>query len=121
LEQPTRLHASIGGFFGRCYTIELHESALRYRCWERDSCLADEKLNPTDQEWSGFRQALDSLGVWRWSSNYHARGVTDGTSWSFDISWGHTTISSGGSNAFPPEFESFLGAVSQLLRGRAFE
>lgn len=121
MERPTRLRAFIGGYFGRSYTVELYDSAIRYRSRERDRLLSDETLEPTDQEWSEFREALDSLEVWGWCSNYSDPRTTDGTSWAFETSWGDETVSSGGSNGFPSRFESLLGAISQLLGGRVFE
>jgi hypothetical protein len=131
LNRPTKLHASIGGYFGTSYDVELCDSSVRYsssrgddsRSIESltDNSPSDVTLEPTDQEWNDFLRALDSLGVWEWSPEYIFEGVMDGTSWSLEISWGDRSVTSGGSNEFPPTFDRFLKAVSALVGWRVFQ
>ena len=121
MDRPTQLLVSIGGYFGRSYTVSLQNSALRYQSFERGAPLADEILVPTDRDWSAFLSALNSAGVWGWSTDYQDPGTMDGTSWSIEISWGERSLVSQGANAFPTAFDDLLEAVSHLVGGRAFE
>jgi hypothetical protein len=121
LDRPTRLLVSIGGYFGRSYTVSLQTSALRYQSFEEGAPLADELLVPTDRDWRAFLSALDSADVWGWLPDYQDPGTVDGTSWSIEISWGERSLVSQGANAFPTAFDDLLAAVSQLVGGRPFE
>jgi hypothetical protein len=119
---PHAFKASVGGYMGPSYRLELGGPALRYassphRC-EFDQ---DDVLTISPSAWARFATQLDELKVWSWAGSYVDEDVLDGTSWEVVIHWGERRLESGGSNAFPQSWDGFCDAVVQLLEGREFQ
>jgi len=138
-ERPTRFKATIGGFFGPSYAVELMpDGALRYAhnpktFVSEDADTVRETVQVAPEAWTAFCRTLDTVGVWRWKPSYVDASVHDGTSWSFEIAAGGKSMKSGGYNAWPggsvssppapggdTSFATWLKAVSTLAGGREF-
>ena len=130
---PKLLRASIGGYFGPSYSLELTDQTLF--CMSLSDKLtgpASARVEPTAEQWRAFRRALDKINVWQWQAHYPNPGVCDGTAWSFEVAYSDHALDSGGSNNYPdaqgdptnsPEgtktFKRLRGAIRKLT-GRPF-
>jgi hypothetical protein len=130
--QPTRLEAYIGGLFGDSFRVTFDGKNLAYHARTRESDDILGIASPVDQtiavtasqaNWQAFRRDLDNAHVWDWKQRYDNKTIADGTQWRLIVTYTDRTISSAGSNAYPPEkqFQAFLVAVSRLVGNRAFE
>ncbi|MEK0450222.1 MAG: hypothetical protein RL088_2490 [Verrucomicrobiota bacterium] len=131
---PSRFGASIGGYMGSSYSVELREGVLTYTTTGLHYGSPEQTvIHPTDAQWREFRQTLDTLNVWRWVSDYPNPGVCDGSFWSFDITYSDRALAAHGDNNYPtargkpndrPDptktFNRFLQAIQKLV-GREFE
>ena len=132
---PKHFSASIGGFLGSSYQLELHGDTLTYTAsgrGHRDSQRAT--VTPTPAQWREFREALDALKVWQWRANYPTNGTVDGTQWALDIAYSDHALKTQGSNNYPdsagkpngtPEptkaFNLYLAAIKKLTGGKTFQ
>jgi hypothetical protein len=138
-ERPTQFKATIGGFFGPSYAVELApDGDLRYAhnpktFVSEDADTVRETVQVAPEAWTAFCRTLDAAGVWRWKPSYVDGSVHDGTSWSFEITVDGQSMKSGGYNAWPggsvssppapggdTSFATWLQAVSALVGGREF-
>lgn len=138
-DRPTQFKATIGGFFGPSYAVELTpEGDLRYahnpRTFVSDGPdTTRETVTVAPAAWTAFCRELDTAGAWQWKPSYVDGSVHDGTSWSFEITVDGKSMKSGGYNAWPGgsvssppapggdvSFSTWLHAVSTLVGGRAF-
>lgn len=131
---PERFSASIGGFMGTSYSVELSGGTLTHTTTGLHYDSPEHTtLRPTEAQWREFRHALDNLKVWQWLSDYPNPGVCDGTGWSLDIAYSDRALTTQGDNNYPgthgrpndapdptKHFNSFLRAVRNLT-GRGFE
>ncbi len=76
-----------------------------------------EQLSPTPEAWQRFWARIDSLGVWRWKSDYNdpKRDWPDGASWALTLRHGPRQIKSKGYNAVPDAYNNFRSAVYELI------
>jgi len=132
---PKSFSASIGGFFGPSYQVELKDGKLYYRSYRGNPNRARRiTITPTPEQWAKFRAALDAIHIWKWKARYDNQYVNDGTQWSLSITYDDRALTSGGSNSYPkkdgvpnnqPEFtrpfEAWLKAVRDLTGGREFQ
>jgi len=125
---PNSFDASIGGFLGASYRVELQpDGTLRYQhnpqTFTSSPGIKTRRIEVTDEQWREFRKALDDVNVWAWKKDYTDPNVLDGTQWNLRIRYGDASVFSHGSNAFPPkrDFERFRTAVVKLLGGQAFQ
>ena len=125
--RPRLFEASIGGFFGASYRVELEsDGTLLYR--HNPKTLTSEpgtrtrRVRVGDDQWREFRRVMDEVNVWVWRKEYIDPGVVDGTQWSLRLEYADASVFSRGSNAFPEQqdFERFRAAVEMLLGGREF-
>ena len=85
---PKHFSASIGGFMGTSYQLELHGDTLTYTTFGGGhSNPKRATVTPTAAQWRDFREALDALKVWQWRANYPTNGTVDGTQWALDIAY----------------------------------
>jgi hypothetical protein len=131
---PSRLRIDIGGHFGPSFSLELLQDSLVYNRYGSGYAIKQtEKLSVTNQQWTAFREALDTIDVWQWQAEYPNPGVMDGSSWSVTITFHDGVVNSRGDNNYPggegtssfspeqtPEFKRFLDAVRNLIRRREF-
>jgi hypothetical protein len=132
---PNRFRASIGGFPGVSYLVELRNGNLTYT--EFGSGHSNPKpvvISPSATQWREFRQALDDLKVWGWQPKYPNVKVDDGTQWSLDIACADHAIKTDGDNSYPDAngkphgkprptaaFNRYLDAVKKLTGGKTFQ
>jgi len=131
---PQQFKATIGGFFGASYWVELKDGSIYYTVKRADSTKKDDPviIKPTDAQWQEFGKTLDGLGAWKWQPSYRSDAF-DGTQWTLDIVIGDRKIQAKGSNSYPEAdgkpgkgtqqtatFNSYLAAVQKLLGGKAF-
>lgn len=133
--RPKRLLITIGGYMGPSYSVELSGEGLRYEVYDQGYANPRaEVITPSDEAWTAFRAALDSIRVWRWHKDYPNPGVVDGTQWSVEIVYDDVQLTSGGDNRYPtasgapsqgfedtPTFRRLIKAVRTLIGGREFE
>ena len=126
VQKPEFMSLRIGGAFGKSFEIIYDRRELRYFAADNQFLLSEAKpvlIKPSDQEWEDFFKKLDSLKVWKWKRHYIDPDMSDGTTWEAFISYSFLEpkdLISYGSNAYPPDFRSFLSAVSKLIGGRDF-
>lgn len=132
---PKHFSASIRGFLGSSYQLELHGATLTYTATgqgHRDSQRAT--VTPTPAQWREFREALDALKIWNWRADYPTNGTVDGTQWALDIAYADHALKTHGSNCYPdstgkpngtPEptkaFNLYLAAIKKLTGGKPFQ
>src|SRR5436190_17757338 len=117
---PKTFTAYIGGFNGPSYLVELHDGALTYTSGLRGARIHS-SITPTPAQWRKFRETLDVLDVWHWRSDYSNETIRDGTQWQLTLEYTDRAVKTGGSNAFPKQFDPYLAAVQKLLDGKAFK
>ena len=120
MKRPSTFSASIGGYFGNSYSVELRGERLRYQARRDDRTLVDEVLEPTADDWAAFAASLEAARIWSWERSYSTPGVMDGTSWSVSLELDGRHVESSGSNGFPGSFEMLTDAISRLVGGREF-
>ena len=124
---PTVFVASIGGFSGQSFKIELNDDGnlvyLQNPSGFTEWGGTSEEIMVTEEMWNEFRDRLNRAEVWKWQRRYDDPKVADGTVWKLKIEYTDQTIASSGSNAYPKEehFKTFLDAVSELADGKPFD
>ena len=131
---PKSFKASIGGFLGPRYSVELRQGTLSYSAANGSRKTALKEVVPTAEQWREFRRFLDRINVWQWHTNYPNPGVDDGTQWSLDIQYPDRALKTQGDNNFPGRegkangspkmtkpFGSYTAAVKKLLDGLEFQ
>jgi len=132
---PKRFDASIGGFMGSSYQLELHGDTLTYTAFgvghrnpERATVV------PSAAQWRDFKEALDVLKVWKWREDYPTQGTVDGTQWTLDIAYADCALKTHGNNSYPDStgkpkgkaepakaFNLYLAAIKKLTGGKTFQ
>jgi hypothetical protein len=129
---PYEFKATLGGFDGPSYKVELRNGALYYSVGHISKGNPI-KITPSPKDWKEFREALDNLNIWQWQINYPNLEVLDGTQWSLRIKYQDQSLETGGSNSYPKkggepsndteyteEFSKYTEAVRKLLGGKEF-
>ena len=76
--------------------------------------------SPSNEEWLEFSQSLDQLNVKNWKRSYNYQGIEDGTQWRLKIQTKSSKIDTGGSNAYPENFNGLLKAINMLINNDYF-
>jgi hypothetical protein len=131
---PESFTATIGGFFGTSYGVELRDGSLFYSVTSGSQKSKTVTITPTTQQWQEFRRALDDVKIWQWRTNYPNPGVFDGTQWSLSIQYHARTLKTQGCNNYPgrtgkpngsphvtKEFSAYTAAITRLLGGKEFQ
>ena len=59
---PVKMDTGIGGHFGSSFNVEYEsEGVLVYKHWEEGTVIADDQVVPTDQQWTAFWKAMETL------------------------------------------------------------
>ena len=136
MTRPDEFYASIGGYMGNSYRVELEDDLLIYtQMGRKDEEQEVVELEPSDEQWSEFLATLDDIDVWAWQQRYKNPGICDGTSWSFRIAVDDRRLETSGSNNYPglshteafkrdekshAPFQAFTEALRKLIGGREF-
>jgi hypothetical protein len=77
----------------------------------------EERLSPAPEAWQQFWTRIDSLGVWRWKSDYSdpKRDGPDGESWALTLRFGAREVKSKGYNGVPGAYSDFRDALHKLM------
>jgi hypothetical protein len=132
---PQRFSATIGGFLGSSFRLELRNGTLVYTKFDPGHQNPKETfLTTTAAQWGEFRRALDALHLWQWRSEYPNGRTKDGTLWSLDIVYEDQALKTQGSNNYPETagqnpsaseptyvFKRYLAAVKKLAGHQRFE
>lgn len=120
---PISLKASIGGYSGPSYRVELlPDKRIRYSSIvDGEEVVKD--VSVSLDEWEGFRFLLERANVFVWKDKYIDRAVKDGTQWAFYIEYGNAKKEVYGSNAYPDygQFNTFLQAISLIIDNNNFK
>ena len=76
--------------------------------------------SPSDQKWIEFSKSLDQLKISNWQKSYHDPRILDGTQWYLKILSNSSEIISGGSNAYPENFDEFIKTINRLISEEYF-
>ncbi|MDO5835382.1 MAG: HEAT repeat domain-containing protein [Methanobacterium sp.] len=68
----------------------------------------------SEEKWIDFWEMMDQIDIFDWKESYTDDDVYDGDLWSLKIQFHDKTLTSGGSNAYPPAFRQFLFAIQEL-------
>ena len=127
---PKVFEASVGGWAGPFFRVKLEGKKLDYQSCLRAYGDIEENLGiePSQEEWTAFWDAMDRIGSWSWARNYDDPQIMDGTQWSVRIRLGRKRLICYGSNSYPPsgdydetsEFREFCAAIGSLLGGKKF-
>jgi hypothetical protein len=90
--------------------VKLENNVLTYKIREE---IGQKQIS--DDEWKKFRQELDRLNVWNWKNDYSDRTIADGNHIGFWAKYSDKCVETGGSNGNPPNFDSVIKALEQLL------
>ena len=75
---------------------------------------------PSDKEWLDFSKSLDRLDVVNWKVRYLDPSILDGTQWSLLVATESFEIDTGGSNAYPENFDEFIKTINRLISEEYF-
>jgi hypothetical protein len=127
-DRPDKLIASIEGFSGASYRVELgdaDEAIYLYnpRTFTGSPGTIRSRIQVDLVRWKSFRKALNDAEVWKWKKEYSEPGTQDGTVWTLSVTYHDTSIETHGNNAYPDkkQFEVFRSAIVALLAGRDFK
>lgn len=112
----TMLKASVGGFFGGYYHVEIDLVNLKI-LWSKGGGGEEEaSFNKTIREVTAnkFVEQLKMVDLLNWKAKYIKPGVCDGTQWSVEIRADGRISKKHGDNQFPKEWEMFCKIVSGI-------
>jgi len=115
------IKASVGGFFGGYYNIEIEIDTLKVTWSHGGNGEKEEAVHKTIRAATAtkFIEQLKIVDLLNWKAKYIEPGVCDGTQWSVEIIADGRTIKKYGDNKFPDEWDIFCREIKKLT-GRAF-
>ena len=115
----TRLKASVGGFFGDSFTIDINLDSLQVS-WDRCGEGTEESIQKSIRRKtaSNLKEELMRLGLLDWKVKYVEPGVLDGTHWSVEIQLDGRKVKKQGDNQFPEEWTAFCRLMRRISRRR---
>ncbi|WGG45407.1 hypothetical protein [Rossellomorea sp. DA94] len=115
----SRLKASVGGFFGSSYTIDIQLDDLQL-LWEVTGDVEERKEKSLRRKTAdNLKAELRMLDLLNWKAKYVEPGVLDGTHWRVEIQLGDRKVVKQGDNRFPKEWTEFC-RVMRRVSGRRF-
>jgi len=75
---------------------------------------------PSNENWLEFSHNLEKLNVLGWDKSYHDPSILDGTQWSFLVLTESYEIDTGGSNAYPGNFDELIKTINRLISQEYF-
>ena len=70
---------------------------------------------PSIEEWNKFLESIERLDVLNWKESYIDPSILDGTQWLFQIRTESFEIETGGSNAYPENFNGLIMSINKLI------
>lgn len=119
-EKIQGLKASVGGFFGGYYNIEI-DLITHQVSWIRWIGGEEETLRKTIRPATAkmFLEDLKVINLLNWKAEYIEPGVLDGTQWSVEILRDGRNLKKNGDNKFPDEWDAFCRLISTIT-GKKF-
>ena len=71
--------------------------------------------SPSIEEWSKFLESIERLDVLKWKESYIDPSISDGTEWLFQIRTESFEIDTGGTNAYPENFNGLITSINKLI------
>ena len=75
---------------------------------------------PSIEEWNKFLESIERLDVLNWKESYIDPSISDGTQWLFQIRTESFEIETGGSNAYPENFNGLIKSFNMLINNDYF-
>lgn len=131
-EDIKQIIASVGGYFGSSYKVEVEFVNGKISYEESGMGIIEpptivmpmdnEDIDmPMDNEGiAKFREELVKCRILDWDNEYIEPNALDGTHWSLDIELEDKVLHIHGSNAYPNEWKRFCKAIRKLT-GKPFE
>ena len=116
------MKAFVGGFMGRSYQVEINmsDSTAEYKVLESGYIpLTEETIMLEVEQMKKLLRVLDKVDILNWDEHYENINVLDGTNWSVELMFSNTIFQTGGSNAYPEQWNEFCGALEKVI-GRDF-
>jgi hypothetical protein len=131
---PTKFSMALNGFMGSADGVVLQNGVPIYTQYARNGTKQQKDITPSPEQWRQFRQALDTINVWRWQPRYlNPGGVADGLRWEIQLTFPDRALHVEGDNNYPDEngratnvsqqsksFQSLRAAVQALLGDTSF-
>lgn len=107
-----RLFVALGWAGGSWEVLGSEGGGLLYRRRGHDgSVLEERRVRPSPEAWRAFWERLRALGVPDWEARYEPEyPVCGGTTWAVRVDGFQST----GEDAYPPNWQAFLEALSEL-------
>jgi hypothetical protein len=121
---PSKFSASIAGFTGSTFKIELHPpSSIHYTHTIRNELIEQATVELNAEHWDSIYTTLEAVGVFNWKERYVRKDTHDGTQWTLDVKFPSREKKIWGDNTYPEygEFKAFLELMSNVAGGRKFE
>ena len=120
---PQRIAVTISRSSGASYKIRSEPGQVVYQSSERRDGMtvgADLAFVVGGEKWEEFWRAMDAIRVWEWEERYDDAEEVTATVWSVALWRNGRQLDASGRNRFPPSFDRFCSAVSNLLDGQSF-
>jgi hypothetical protein len=75
---------------------------------------------PSNENWLEFSHNLEQLNVLSWDKSYHDPSILDGTQWSLLVLTESYEVDTGGSNAYPGNFDELIKTINRLISQEYF-
>ena len=76
--------------------------------------------SPSNEEWNEFLESVERLDVASWEESYNDSSILDGTQWHLKIKTESSEIDTGGSNAYPENFNGLIKSFNKLINNDYF-
>lgn len=111
---PTKLKVASNAFRGNNSLMVWDGNALQLEKTVGGRTTRKESFTPSEAAWKKFWKELKEIGIWKWETEYIDETIADGRYWEVSIEYGDKKIQSRGRNSYPPQFERYEKAVSEL-------
>jgi hypothetical protein len=125
---PKKFVMALNGFMGAGKGVLLEKGVLVYTIYGRNGSPERKEIRPTPEQWRRFRQALETIDIWRWRADYPNPAVADGLRWEIDLAYADRTVHATGANNYPDDagrptgsatasnaFDRLCAAIRELL------
>ncbi|PFG04554.1 hypothetical protein [Bacillus sp. es.034] len=119
-DKVSRLKASVGGFFGNSYMIDIQLDQFQLS-WNQQNEDGETAIRKSIRRKTAdnLKAELKRLDLLNWKAKYVELGVLDGTHWRVEIHQGDRKIIKQGDNRFPKEWTEFC-RLMRKISGKRF-
>ncbi|MCD8502748.1 MAG: hypothetical protein LRY71_15145 [Bacillaceae bacterium] len=120
-ERIKGLKASVGGYFGGSYSVEvdLTTGSISWHYWDRGKVVDMEFKTTKEATVKKIIEELRVIDLLNWKREYKEPGVLDGTNWSVEIIRNGRNIKKYGENKYPDDWKAFCKLVRKIT-GKSF-